>query len=345
MARLWTWTGIGGGDRNLLRSQVDALTGYSDDQSATIEYISAFGEYGMNLGGINGPLTKINLPSSKSEIYIGFKVRSIGHDSGGRLLSFCSGSTNLATVAGVNTGTASVPFPRLAGFRGDAATWLASSSEVFDRAVSLYYVEFYYKPHSTSGRFVMKQNGRTVFDYTGNTVPASQTSLDNIVFGSTNGVSSVSFYVNNIVIDDANWPGMSKFDHLVVNGSGNAAQWTPSTSPNNGCVDETPPSLDDINSVNSADQIDSFAAENLDALADKVKSVSVRAFGVKEGSPTPTQVKALLRTSSTDYVGDGKTLGTYLTEVRQVWQQNPYTSADWQPSEVDGLEIGYKSAA
>lgn len=345
MARLLTWTGMGNGDRSLLRAQFDGLvSGYSEDQMPYITYVSDWGEYALNSGGINGPATKIYLGSSKSEIYMGFKVKSVGMDNGNRLIAVCSGTTTLGSIVGWNTGTACVPFPRLACCRGDASTWLAAGG-IFERIPSTYFIEFYYKPDPTNGRWIMKQNGRTVVDYTGNTVPGSQTTLDYIIIGTLNGISSSDFYVTNIVIDDANWPGVSKFDHLVVNGSGNAAQWSPSTSPNDGCVDETPPSFSDYNSTNTADQIDSFATENLNSLADKVKSVSIHVFGVKESSPTPTQAKALVRTGGTDYVGDGKTIGTYITEARKVWQQNPNTAADWTPTEVNGMEIGYKSAA
>ena len=61
----------------------------------------------------------------------------------------------------------------------------------------------------------------------------------------------------------------------------------------------------DYNKTNTADQTDSFAATNLPAAADVVKSVNVKVFALKEQAPTPTTVKALVRTGSTptDYSG------------------------------------------
>ena len=345
MARIFTWTGRGGdGGNALVAKQFDGQ--YTYLATPVFANIALMGGYCLSLpSGACG--VKIAF-SAKGEIYIGMRIMPQSQDTGSRLFTFNSGTTILAQIARYNYGTG-VPFPGVYCYRG-AGTTFVGGGNIFidDRTDMAWYIEVYYKPDATNGRLVTKINGVVDCDYTGNTVPASQTTLDNIWIGMGYANATVGWYVNDIVVDDANWPGVVNFAVLPPTGAGNSAQWSPSAGSDNfACVDESPPTLADYNKTNTADQTDSFAATNLPAAADVVKSVNVKVFALKEQAPTPTTVKALVRTGSTptNYVGDAVAPDIYFTEIEKIWEQNPYTSSGWLVSEVNSMEIGYKSAA
>lgn len=347
MARIFTWTGRGGdiGQAALLKiftkSRIQgALPGLS--------YVAAMGGYCISLNSF-GASAGLDLGSAKSEIYLGFRLMRTSHYTGDSVLEFILGSTSLANFRITGAGQSTPRFPRFAVYSGHSGTWLANSSIVpfLNNKVDTAYVEVYYKPAASGGRWVVKVNGRTVMDFTGDTVPGSESTLDTVHFGTGLYTNDIYFYYNDIVVDDADWPGMCQMAQLSPNGAGNYAQWVPSVSPNWDCVDECPPSKTDFNKTNTADDSDSFSVADLPGEAVTVNGVSVWVWGLKENAPTPTQIKPLVRTGSTptDYLGSGVTAGVYDTFISGFWAVNPYTSQPWSLAEVNGMEIGVKSAA
>jgi hypothetical protein len=340
MARIFTWTGRGGDGGGTAWLQKQFESSYIFTGTPEMANVPEMGGncLEMPMGGCGLRLASGTL----SDIYIGMRVKPKGWGDGSRLLAFQVGTTPMATVRryGYSTGP---PFPCFYGYRGDDATLLGGGAipAAWD---GVYYVEVYYKPDPTSGRLVIKINGRIDCDYTGQTVAASQTTFDELWLGGGYGNDYVGWYINDIVVDNANWPGMCNMAVLAPDGVGNANQWSPSAGANWECVDEKIPSPTDYNHINSAAQVDSFAVEALPAAAVAVKSVNVHVFPVKEGTPTPTQVAPLLRTGSTDYEGSGGVAGIYMKDIKTIWEENPNTTDPWAVSEVNAMEMGYKSA-
>jgi hypothetical protein len=282
------------------------------------------------------------LAGTISEVYVGFRVMPQASDTGARLLAFYNTGVAMATVRREGFGTGN-PFPFFYGYRGDDVTILGGGGLPANYG-KVMYVEVYYKPHASSGRLVIKINGRIDCDYTGQTVTGSQSVFHELWIGGGSLNDYVGFYINDIVVDDANWPGMCNMAVLAPNEAGAAAQWTPHPAPNWECVNDKIPTSDEYTSVNSDAQVDSFGVESLPAEAAKVKSMNVHVFPAKEGVPTTTQIKPLLRTSSTDYEGAGIAPATVFKDVKNIWEENPYTNNPWEVGEINAMEIGYKSA-
>ena len=345
MARIFTWTGRGGDvGQALLVKQFTK----SRIQSTwpKMSYIAKMGGYCIDINNF-GASAGVNLGSAKSEIYVAFRVMRSSYYSSNLMLEFMLGSTYLGTMSVLGGGTSQPQFPKLAVYSAHNGTLLTTGGRFDANNVDVFFVEVYYKPAASGGRWIVKLNGRTAIDFTGDTVPGTESTVDTVHFGAGGYTNNIYFYYNDIVIDDANWPGMCQMVQLAPTGAGNYAQWVPTTSPNWDCVNECPPSKADSNKTNTADDSDSFAVADLPVEVATVNGVSIWAWGLKENAPTPTQIKALVRTGSTptDYVGSGVTAGIYDTFISGFWATNPYTAQPWVLSEVNGMEIGVKSAA
>ena len=338
MARIFTWTGRAGDSGGLshLMRQFDGY--YSNVAVANVPMMGGTCLHISLYGGV-----KIALPTS-SEIYISMLVSPTSITYGQKLLEFCLSTTVLATV---NRKVVYPDFPSFRGYRGNGTTDVGGGGVFVDSSLyGPYFVEVYYKPHVSSGRLVIKVNGVTDCDYTGQTVPASQSTLDTIWVGCGAGAYYTVWHINDIVVDDANWPEVTTMAVIAPNAVGNKNQWIKSATSgeNYECVDDKIIVSTDYNATNEAAKIDSFGAEPLPSEAAAVKSVNVHAFAVKEGSPTPTTVKPLIRTGSTDYpASTGKAPGIAMKDIPGIWGQNPYTASPWEVSEVNAMEIGYKS--
>ena len=54
------------------------------------------------------------------------------------------------------------------------------------------------------------------------------------------------------------------------------------------------------------------------------------------------EVALMLRTNSTDYVGDAQECLSDYRNVRQIWKQNPDTSGIWSLTQVNNTQFGQK---
>lgn len=211
------------------------------------------------------------------------------------------------------------------------------------------WVELYFKAGTSTGQAKLWLNGELLIDFTGNVGTAN--GVNKLEFG-TSGAQYPHAYHDHIVIDDANRIGHSKITGLFPAGIGSSAQFTPTPSPNWECVNEsaTTPSWaanleNDYNEVNSVDQKDLFATQDLPAEATGVKCVSLRTRVFKNGAPTPTNITPLIKTGGTEYSGDNLAGAAIPNHGNKIWDTNPNTTNPWTPTEVNDLEIGYKSAA
>ena len=206
-----------------------------------------------------------------------------------------------------------------------------------------FHVQIKYVPDPSSGILQVKFNDVLVFDYSGNTVPGSETTLDNVYFRADHSQSAER--VDDVVIDDSDWPGVTKIAAIKPTGAGATTSWTPSAGSNWDCVDEVPPSDTDYVYINSADQIDTYAAGDLPAEADTIKCVQVQARALKQSDATPQNIALGVRTGGADYFGSDLALTSAFSGHAQMFENNPDTASPWTVGEVNGAEIGIKSRA
>lgn len=225
-------------------------------------------------------------------------------------------------------------------------TYLADSQPYYLNYGTWYLVEGWFYIHDTSGRVVMKFNGITVIDFTGDTRNAGTglatlftIGYDSLVAGALQG------YVDDIVLDDANWIGDTRIYGLAPDGAGATTQWSPSAGSNYACVDEVPESDADYVSVNSNDQIDTYSLANLGVSPYSIKCVQAQARAQKEGASTPQNIAMVLRQGGTDYPGSDSALETAFRAHGGLWETDPDTASAWTESGVNSLEAGIKSRA
>jgi len=181
-------------------------------------------------------------------------------------------------------------------------------------------------------------------DFTGNVCSGS--SIDAVRIGYYDNFAYSGFYVDNIVVDDAAWPGSTKIQAIVPAGAGNSTQWTPSAGNNYECVDEVPPSESDYIEADAIDQLDQYAMENLSGAIGSIRCVQAQALSVMEGTPDPQNLQFIVRTGGSDFVSDSKEVPVDISkQIMHIWEKNPDTEATWQASEVNAMEIGIKAVA
>ena len=318
-------TSVGGGEQIVSTSGLSMVGNYCLDVTGVAEYA----EYNVTAGG--------------TDLYGSFYWR---HTQGNQYYDlFAIGDDNewFDEILSWTDG-------RVAAYR--QSTQLAISTLYpfnFAGGDRTYFIEFYFSVADSGGRAVIKVDGTTCVDYTGDTKPSTDSTITRIALGR----STQSYFANNrafsyydnVVLDNASYPGSTMVLELAIDGAGNSAQWDPSAGSNYQCIDERPYSKDDYVSTNSVDQLDTHSIANLVSTNLSVKAITVDVIVETFGSPTPTNIALALRTNSTDYVGSDQSIpaaGAEKTLV-EIWENNPDTASAWTPSEINALEIGYKS--
>lgn len=284
-----------------------------------------------------GPFWAQKNLSAAGEYYFSFWLRPLASNSE-RIIKVLSGSTVLCAL--YRTSNSDGYFK---AYRGDGSTLLATSTTKVEIDIT-YQVRVYIKIDDVAGRFKVIQGDTTVIDYTGDTKPGTETTIDSFVVGAVSG--QPNFAMDNVIVDDSEMPPEKSYIQAIVpNGAGSSTQWDPSTGSNYQCVDETPYSDADYVSTNTIDEIDTYTLGDLTGAIGGVNCIQVQTRIAKEGTPTPTKVSAVVRTGSTNYAGTAQTPDILFGTVTEIWGQNPNTSTAWTESDINGLEAGVKAVS
>lgn len=233
-------------------------------------------------------------------------------------------------------------FTRVISARSNANAVLASGPAL--NYTQTYLIEVRYKPNTSGGIWQVKIDGAALcIDFSGNTGLTGQ--IGRIAFGSWDSYGPQTGWIDNIVVDTANWIGSTKIVGIVPTGAGDLTQFTPSAGANYQTVDELPVSDADYNSVNTVDQTDLFTHGALPGVASVVKAVQVQFRSVKEGASTPQNIQSALKIGATVYNGTSKGLTFSFADNIQMQELSPATGIAWTVDEVNNAQFGYKSKA
>lgn len=224
-------------------------------------------------------------------------------------------------------------------------TSLVATSTKYLNTTDIYLIELYVSIADSGGRIVVKVNGITEIDYTGDTQPGADTTMDKFGLGDNGNRIGGGAYYDDIIVDDAAWIGNTKIQAIVPTGAGTTTDWTPSTGSNYACVDEKPASDTDYVSTNTSNHVDTYAMGNMSGTVGLVKSVKAQCRTKYEGTPTPTKLKLVIRSGGTDYVGADHTVTTAYSFFYDLWNLDPADSAAWTDTKVNALEAGVKAIA
>lgn len=292
------------------------------------------GSYYLRLTGTPHYVAR-SLPE-KGELYVAMKVRrGANSDFYTRgLIGFYNGNTKIGSIEVYTNGALLVN-------RGD--TTITTSSTLLALNTT-YRLEIYFKPSNTGGRWIVKIDGITDIDFTGDTTDGP-TTINRLMLGRQETGYNADIYFDDLVVDDAEFPGNTKIQGLVPTGGGNSTQWTSSAGANYECVDEKPASEADYVLTNQVDQLDLYPAGDLVGSIESLKCVQIQTLTIKQGAATPQNLQLALRTNNSNYFSGDKAVPTAPTTLFNIWKENPATSASWETSEVNDMEIGVKAVA
>ena len=268
-----------------------------------------------------------------------FRHENAGDSGFRQVIIFQSGSTNHVDFRHQGT-TGLFEATRNGTVLAVGTTPLTESAE--------YYIEVQVTIADSGGTAILKVNGVTDINYSGDTKNGTSTTADNIEF-SCYRTGSGSKYLKDIYVndnsggvDDTFW-GPIVVPTLTVSSDGATTAWTPLSSTNASNVDDATPDDDtSYNSTTSSGDTDTFVMTNTGYSAGTVKGVEWASdLELTTVSGTAT-VAPVYRISSTDYVRtDISPTTSYLIETQRE-RLSPATASAWTLSELDGMEAGYK---
>jgi len=283
--------------------------------------------------GYNGQRAQKNLPAALSELFVAFRFKATSISFTSRIFELRNGTTVVGSVE--------LDGNRFRVLRGTAT--VLATGDVLISANNINLLEIRFKPADVGGIFQLKVNGVLDIDFTGDTTEGP-TDIDNVRLYAES--PSLYHYFDNVVIDDAEFPGNTRIAGIKPIGVGSTTQWEPLEGSNWDCVDEAPPSDSDYISTDIPDEMDLFAASDLPSGVSSVKCVQLQARAWKEGNSQNVQnLKLACRTSQTNYFSDNFEVQTSAKDFAKLWQTNPHTAQAWTRDEVNAMEIGVVAVA
>lgn len=282
---------------------------------------------------------------SASEFWCRATVRidAINGTLGNGLLVFRAGTTNQLRIRPDQVGSA--------GGRMRLYRWNGSSWDIVGTAKDYFYflptgamtnLVIHVSMHATTGTFRVFMNDALVMDVTGN-ITGPGTACDNVVLGGLR-TDNAQAYWSQLAMADFCLVG-SNVANYSPTAAGTYTEWTGAYTD----LDEADHSLTDDVDTNTAAQRFTYNFSDT-SVGQQAGSRVIRAFGINarvelDSGSTPTAIRHMLRTASTDYEsGDlALTADDVDRSVVNVWETNPNTTVLWTFSDIDGLEAGHKS--
>lgn len=200
--------------------------------------------------------------------------------------------------------------------------------------------DFRCKIDNTVGAFEWWINGVLERSFTGDTDLIASAGCDDVRIG-----GFTEFVPSNwteFIVADVSTLGM-RVATLVANGNGANTAWT------GGYTDIDENNINDADFISSATatQVETFTLSDLSTAAAALTPVAVvNSFRARNGASGPQNIDPALRTGGTNYFGSSVPgLSTsFSSGYFNVWQINPNTGLDWTVSDINGLELGARSA-
>lgn len=318
--------GFESGSTDLWKSIGATIPGAAD--AATYGFIAG-GTYCADCASTSKILMKALTP--RDEYYFAFKVRLAAAPA----LTFSGGATSLGMVI-IRPGQAVAAYRGGGRYYDNAFTSLVATGTSAQPSSGNILVEVWYKPHTDTGRFVVKVNGVTDIDFTGRTA-------DSVV--QVSGLVLSYGYFDDVVVDSAGWVGNTSVQAVTITGAGSTTQFTASAGANYTCVDEIPYADTDYVYTNTAGNADTYTVSDISAGTSSVKCVQVQARADYTGAATPVHLNLVVRSGGTDYPSADVAVTTAATSLCAVWVTDPATSSAWTATGVNSAEIGVKAKA
>lgn len=231
-----------------------------------------------------------------------------------------------------------------------SGTTLATGSTALSANV-WYYIELKFVISNSAGSVELHLNGATEISATGSldTQNTGNTRWNGIQLVRQNASGNGAYYDDVYALDSStgtntDFLGPVSIIALAPSAAGNAAAWTPSSGTNHGAVAEPRQDGDTtFNQSSTANQVDTFAYQNLPIAAGSVYAVQHVLVAKHDGGAR--SIAPVCRQSSTDYVGTTRAISGTYTPYKEIRDVDPATSSAWTVAGVNSAEFGYKLIA
>ncbi len=222
---------------------------------------------------------------------------------------------------------------------GTTLTQLATETGTSLSSGALFTIDMHVSNLGASSTVNIYVNNVLVITYSGSTTISGIASLDCVAMYGT--IATNSYYMSEFIVGDADTRSMSVLT-MAPNAAGDVNNWTTGTYAN-----INPVTINDASviAVNTTGQ--DFQANLIDLPAGSFGNVqAVKAIARAEitAGAVPTSLKIGVKTNSTVNVDAGRALTTGFLPYERLMLTNPVTSAAWQASEMNPLQIDLQSA-
>ena len=222
---------------------------------------------------------------------------------------------------------------------GTALTQLAAEAGTSLSASALFTIDMQIATLGASSTVNVYVNNVLVITYSGSTVISGIASLDCVAMYGT--LATNSYYMSEFIVGTADTRSMSLLT-MAPNAAGDVNNWTTGTYAN---INPTVINDASVIAVNTTAQ--DFQANLIDLPAGNfgiVQAVKAIARAEVTAGAVPTSLKIGVKTNSTVNVDAGRSLTAGFLPYERLMLINPVTSAAWQISEMNPLQIDLQSA-
>jgi len=256
--------------------------------------------------------------------------------------SFRDGGTVIATLA-LNTDTKKVEY-----YRGNKTSLLATGITSI-QLNQWYLYEVYFKLDDSVGRYILKLDGITQFDFTGDTNPAA--AEVNLIGGCGGSVSTS--WMDDLALNDTNgaidnsWCGDGQIVALVPNGDNGTPQWIGSDGNNTNnyqLIDELPPSSSDYVRATGSAYTDVYNLSTVNLAGQTIQRIWLVARARSDASGD--YFLHGIQVSGSNYLVTGSlptSWGRIDSFATGTWALNPYTGGAWSQEQLDNLLLVIKA--
>lgn len=281
--------------------------------------------------------------TAASQVFVGFATMTTYLDTGYKpyidLMGDTAGTTHLRISYNQNT---------IIVYRGAGSTQIATYTMAMNTSV-WYYIEVSATIADSGGTCVVKVNGSTVINFTGDTKNGGTNSTIDTIFFGFNSATGTSYFDDVYVCDATGsapyntFLGEVRMYVLTPSGAGSSTQFTPSSGANYTTVDEIPYSTTDYVSSGTSGQRDTYAMSDLPASASSVLAVQNNIIAKKTDAPA-ISLKPAVKSGGSVYYGTTTTLTGNDSAIMDLRTTDPATSTAWTISGVNSFEAGFEVA-
>lgn len=206
-----------------------------------------------------------------------------------------------------------------------------------------YSIQTHFYLHDVSGRCVVKIEGETDLNFTGDTKNSALSNISFVQFtgGSGNHLDDVVFYLPDVL--NVDWLNDCKVTTKLPSGVGASTNWVVTGAPTNHQAAASTDGDTSYVASSTPGDIDLYAMSAATPLG-QVYAVNVGLLTRKDDAAT-RQVRALVRIGGINYNGPTQTLtSSYLSDPYKM-QTSPATGAAWGLAEVDSIQAGVEMIA